>query len=79
MAVVGWEGFDLMTKTWPEWKTQFTEVYELRKVSEIMTGQAGYHRAVRAHDNVERSPKRCLAQLQLENYTAMQWGAMRKL
>ena len=60
IAVVEWEGFTAIIKTWPEWKSQLIKVCELREASGISVAQAGYHKAANVHEDEEN-----LAQVQL--------------
>ena len=61
-AVVEWEGFSAVNKSWPEWKEHFIEAYELKEASGIAAAQAGYHGADNAHDDDERNLNESLAQ-----------------
>ena len=47
-AVVEWEVFVAVNKTWPEWKAFFIEAYEVREASGITAGGVGYHSAANA-------------------------------
>ena len=70
-AVVGWEGFVAVNKTWLEWKEHFIKAYTLREASGITAGGAGYHGADNAFDdNVTLNES--LRQLQVVNNAAMQ-------
>ena len=40
-----------MNKTWPEWKKNVIEAYEIREASGITAGGAGYHGAANVFDD----------------------------
>ena len=70
-AVVEWEGFVAVNKTWPEWKEYFIKAYELREASVITAGGPGYHGAANVRKD-DGTLDESLAQLQVANNAAVQ-------
>ena len=70
-AVVEWEAFPEVNKTWPEWKEHFIEAYEAREASGVTSGGAGYHGASNVYDD-EVTLDESLAQIHVANNAAMQ-------
>ena len=71
-AVVEWNGFDELNKTWNEFKAHFTEAYEARLDSGPTAATAGYHGAANTNalandddDNSLGSIAGSLAQMQM--------------
>ena len=50
-AVLEWEVFTAVNNTWPEWKENFIEAYEVREASGITAGGAGYHGEANAFED----------------------------
>ena len=69
-AVVEWNGFDPLNKTWNNFKAHFTEAYEARLDSGPTAATAGYHGAAIApvdYDDSLGSIVGSLAQMQMAN------------
>ena len=55
-AILGWNGFDPVNKDWPNFKSHFGEVYDIRLRSGAGTGNAnGYHGASNATNGVNNN------------------------